>query len=115
MKVIFACAAVLALAACNSEEPVEPQPVQAQVVVPVEPSLPAPDEELFAATYAEACGDAKPVNTSICKSQGLGKEGFVCEYGLGDDEYLRNKTTIVPVEGKWALAEPEKTCAADAA
>jgi len=115
MKVVFACAAVFALAACNSEAPVEPDSVQAQVVMPIEPSISAPNEELFAAAYAEACGDAQPVNTSICKSQGLGKEGFVCEYGLGNDEYLRNDAIILPVEGKWALAEPEKTCAADAA
>ena len=115
MKVVFACAAVFALAACNSETPAEPEPVQAQVAIAAEPSMPTPNQELFAATYAEACGDAQPVNTAMCKSEGLGKEGFVCEYGLGNDKYLRNKTTIVPVEGKWALAEPEKTCAADAA
>ena len=115
MRVVFACVAIFALAACNSEEPVDPEAVQAQVALPVEPSMPAPDEELFAATYAETCGEAQPVSGSMCKSQGLGKEGFVCDYGLGDDEHLRNKTTIIPVEGKWALAEPEKTCAADAA
>ena len=114
MKAVFACAALLALAACNSEEPVEPKPVQAQVALP-EPTMPAPNEELFAEAYAEACGDAQPVGASMCKSQGMGKEGFVCEYALGDDEHLRNETTIKPVEGKWALAEPEKTCAADAA
>jgi hypothetical protein len=115
MRAVFACAAVFALAACNSEEPAAPEPVQAQVVMPVKPTMPAPDEELFAAAYAEACGKTQPVSGSMCKSRGFGQEGFVCDYGLGDDEYLRNKTTIVPVEGKWALAEPEKTCAADAA
>ena len=115
MRAFFACAAVFALAACNSEAPVEPEAVQAQVALPIKPSMPAPDEELFAATYAEACGESQPVSGSLCKSQGFGKEGFVCEYGFGDDEYLRNETIIVPVEGKWTLAEPEKTCAADAA
>jgi hypothetical protein len=115
MRVVFACAAVFALAACNSEEPDQPAPVQVQAVVPVEPSVPAPNEELFAATYAEACGDTQKVSTSVCKSEGLGKKSFICEYGLGDDEHLRNRTTIVPVEGKWTLADPENTCAADAA
>ena len=115
MRPFFACAAVFALAACNSEAPVEPEAVQAQVALPIKPSMPAPDEELFAATYAEACGESQPVSGSLCKSQGFGKEGFVCEYGLGEDEYRRNTATIVPEEGKWVLAEPEKTCAADAA
>ena len=92
--IFFACAAVFALAACNSEAPVEPEAVQAQVALPIKPSMPAPDEELFAATYAEACGESQPVSGSLCKSQGFGKEGFVCEYGFGDDEYLRNETII---------------------
>ncbi len=115
MKAVFACAAILALAACNSEEPVEPKPAQAQVALPAEPTMPAPDEELFAAAYAEGCPSAAKVSTSLCKSQGLGKEGFICQYGLGEDEYRRNTATILPKDGKWVLAEPEKICAADAA
>jgi hypothetical protein len=116
MKSLFACVALLALAACNSEEPAEAQAAEAPVAAaPLEPSMPAPDEELFAAAYAEACGEAQPVGASMCKSQGMGKEGFICEYALGDDEHMRNETAIKPIEGKWALAEPEKTCAADAA
>lgn len=115
MRIVFACAAVLALAACNSEEAVEAEAVQAQVALPIEPSMPTPDQELFAATYAEACGEERTVGASLCKSRGFGTEGFVCEYAFGDDEHLRNKTIIMPDEGKWVLAEPEKTCAADAA
>ena len=116
MKSLIACVALLALAACNSQEPAEAHAAEAPVAAaPLKPSMPAPDEELFAAAYAEACTAGPKVSTSLCKSQGLGKEGFVCEYGLGEDEYRRNTATIVPEEGKWVLAEPEKTCAADAA
>jgi hypothetical protein len=42
----------------------------------------------------------------------LGKEGFFCEYGLGNDEYRRNTASVVPSDGKWTIAEPEKSCAA---
>ena len=115
MRTIFVCAALAALAACGSQEP-EPQPTQTVTALPVvEPSLPAPDEAVFAAAFAEACPNAQKVSTSLCKSEGLGKDGFVCEYGLGDDEYRRNKTHLVPGDGKWAVADPAKTCAADQA
>ena len=117
MKSLFACAALLALAACNSEEAAEaPEaPAAAASVGPVEPSMPAPDEETFAAAYAEACTAGAKVSTSLCKSAGFGKEGFVCEYGLGDDEYRRNSATLMPEDGKWVLTEADKICAADAA
>jgi len=119
MKSLFACAALLALAACNSEEaaeaPAAEAPTAAASVGPVKPSMPAPDEETFAAAYAEACTAAPKVSTSLCKSAGFGKEGFVCEYGLGDDEYRRNSATLMPEDGKWVLAEADKICAADAA
>jgi hypothetical protein len=106
----------MALAACNSQEPAEPEPTQALAIVqPVEPTMPPPDETSFAAAYAEACPNGQKVSTSLCKSQGLGKEGFICDYGLGNDEYRRKKATVVPGDGKWTLAEPEKICAADAA
>lgn len=116
MRVFVSCAALFVLAACGSAEPAEPAPVETQAVVaPAEPTLPPPDEETFAAAYAEACPDNKQVSTSLCKSQGLGKEGFICEYGLGNDKYRRKTAIVVPVDGKWTLAEPEKICAADAA
>jgi len=117
MKSLFACAALLALAACNSQETTEAQAAEAPPVAAaqLEPSMPAPDEETFAAAYAEACTAAPKVGTSLCKSQGFGKEGFVCNYGLGDDEYRRNTATLLPEDGKWVLAEAEKICAADAA
>ena len=119
MRSLIACAALVALSACNSQEPTEAHaaevPPQAAAIEPAKPSMPAPDEEIFASAYAEACTAAPKVSTSLCKSQGFGKEGFVCEYGLGEDEYRRNKATLVPSDGKWVLAESEKICAADAA
>jgi hypothetical protein len=120
MKSLFACAALVALAACNSQETAEAQAAEAPaaataVAAPLEPSMSPPDEEVFATAYAEACTAAPKVSTSLCKSAGFGKEGFVCDYGLGDDEYRRNSATLVPEDGKWVLAEAEKICAADAA
>ena len=116
MKSFFACAALVALAACNSQEAAEPAPAETQAVAPpVEPTMPPPDEEWFAAAFAEACPDAPEVSTALCRSQGFGKEGVTCEYGLGDDEYRRNKATVVPGDGNWTFAEPEKTCAPEGA
>lgn len=115
MRTIFAFAAVATLAACGSQEPApEPQPTAsvAAALPEPEPSLPAPDEAIFAETFAEACPDAPKVSTSICRSHGFGKQGFTCDYGLGDDEYRRNSLDLVPGDGKWVVAEPEKACAA---
>lgn len=113
MKKILACAALAALAACNSQEAPEPEPTETVAAAPVvEPSLPAPDEAIFAEVYAAACPEAETVSTSLCKSRGLGGEGFVCDYGLGDDEYRRNTATLLPGDGEWTLADPENSCAA---
>ncbi len=117
MRKILVCATLAALAACNSPETAEPAPVETTAVVapPVEPTMPPPDEAAFAAAYAEGCPGALAVSTSLCKSKGMGEEGFLCDYGLGKDEYRRNKAELLPGDGKWVLAEPEKICAADAA
>lgn len=114
MRMLFACAALVALAACGSEEPA-PEPTVAVATTPeVEPSLPAPDAAAFSAAFAEACPSAKEVSTSLCRSRGLGREGFICDYGLGNDEYRRHSATLLPGDGKWTLADPETTCAAGA-
>jgi hypothetical protein len=114
IKTIIAPAALLVLAACNSAESAEPAtPVQTSTpVADPTPTLPAPDQEIFTATFAEACPKAEKVSTALCKSQGFGKEGFVCEYGLGADQYRRNSASLVPGDGKWVLADPENACSA---
>lgn len=114
MKKLFVCVALAALAACGSQAAPEPEPTPtAAVAAPViEPTLPAPDEAVFAEVYAEACPDAPKVSTSLCRSLGMGQKGFNCDYGLGDDEYRRNKATLEPGDGKWTLVDPENTCTA---
>ena len=102
----------LALAACGEEPAPEPAPTQAPQ--PAEPTLPAPDQELFAGVLAEACPELEPVSTAICKRAGFGSSDVVCEYGLGDDEYRRDKATLTPGDGEWTLADPESVCAASA-
>ena len=114
MKTIILLAATAAtptLAACG-EPAAEPTPVATSVAVePTTPALPAPDEAIFSAAFAAACPEAKPVATSSCRSEGLGKSDFLCEYGLGEDEYLRHKATLTPGDGEWTVADPAEICA----
>ena len=100
-------AASLGLAAA----PVAAQTAPEQVVTP-EPieTLPAPDQALLTAKYAEACPEDEAVNTAMCKRAGMGSPDVVCEFGLGDDEYLRNKATLTAGEGEWTFADPENVC-----
>lgn len=100
----------LALLAACGEEPA-PEATAAAVATP-EPveTLPAPDQALFAGKYAEACPDAEPVTNAVCKRVTLGADDVLCEFGLGEDEYMRNKATLTPSEGAWAFADPENVC-----
>ena len=104
----------LALSACGSEP--APAPVETPVAAPtpVQPSLPAPSQASFTTLLAEACPALKPVNTAVCKRAGMGSPDVVCEYGLGDDEYLRNKAVLTAGEGAWTLKDPETICAVGA-
>ena len=117
MKMPIALVALFALAACGSQEPPQPEPVPDPTVAAavIEPAMPAPSEEIFAAAYAAACPNDQAVNTSLCRSAGFGQDGFVCDYGLGDDEYRRNRADLVPEDGEWVLADQEEICAADSA
>lgn len=110
MKKLIFLFPVMALAACGQEPAPEPVATQA-AAVPAKPSLPAPDNAIFTAAFAAACPEAEPVNKSVCKRAGLGSTDAVCEYGLGDDEYLRHKATITPADGAWTIANPETACA----
>jgi len=97
------------LTACGEEPAAQTAPEQVATPEPIE-TLPAPDQALFSAKYAEACPDEEAVNTAVCKRAGLGSPDVVCEFGLGDDEYLRNKATLTAGEGEWAFADPENVC-----
>lgn len=101
----------LTLAACG-EEPA-PQPVPTQASEPAAPSLPAPDQETFTNVLAAACPEVEPVNTAVCR-RSFGSTEVTCEYGLGEDTYLRNKATLIPGDGTWNLLDPETVCAAGA-
>jgi hypothetical protein len=112
VKKLVACLALATLAACGSEQPA-PEPTQAAAPAPVaSPSMPPPDEAVFAATYAEGCPKAEKVATSMCKSEGLGKDGFICDYRLGSKDAAQRTTSITPGDGKWKLADPDNACAA---
>ena len=100
------------LAACSSEPAAQPteEPVAVEPIV-TEPTLPAPDEALFAEVFAAACPTAETVAISSCRSMGMGEADFSCKYGLGEDDNLRHDATLTPGEGEWILADPETTCA----
>jgi hypothetical protein len=111
VKKFLVCAAFVALAACGSQQP-QPTPTATPTPTPTAttPKLPAPDKDTFAAAFAAACPHAQKVSTALCQSAGFGKQGFVCNYGLGDDKYRRNTANLAPGDGKWVLADPKKDC-----
>ena len=110
IKTIPALAALALLAACGEEPAAQTAPTEAVTPEPID-TLPAPDQALFTAKYSETCPDSEPVSTAVCKRAGLGSEDVICEYGLGDDEYLRNDATLSAGDDSWTLADPETVCA----
>jgi hypothetical protein len=102
---------LFALAACSGEPAAEPTP--AAIPAPgATPSLPAPGQALFSDLFAKACPEAEKVNTAVCKRAGFGSSEVTCEYGLGEDKYLRDKATLAPTDGAWALKDAEAVCTA---
>ena len=105
----------LALGACSpaAEEAEEQAPTAREVQAAIEKGtkLSPPDRDLFAAKFAEACPSQKPVNKATCRSQGMGSHDFTCEYGLGDDDYLRHEGTLAEVEGEYVLQDTDTVCA----
>lgn len=115
-KIILPLLPVFALAACGEEPAPAPEAEAAEAVVeaPVEPALPAPNQEIFSTVFAASCPNAKPVNTAVCRRAGMGSDDVICEYGLGEDEYLRNKATLTAGDGEWVLTDTETVCATGA-
>ncbi len=114
MKKIAFLLPVLALAACSGEPAAEPTtaPTATAPAPVVTPSLKAPDQALFTGIYADACPEAKPVGKAVCRRAGMGSTEVNCDYALGDDEYLRNKATLVAVDGEWTLKDAAAVCEA---
>ena len=116
MKTLTLLLPALALLAACGEEPA-PAPAETAAAATPAPaptsSLPAPDQATFTAVFAESCEGAEPVNTAVCKRAGLGSKDVVCEYGLGEDTYLRHKATLTAnaESTAWTLADPAKICA----
>lgn len=110
-KLAFLLVPLFALAACGEEPAAEVAQTQVATPEPVA-TLPAPNQALFTQLYADACPGAEPVNTAVCRRAGLGSDEVLCEFGLGEDEYLRNDATLTPGDGQWTLADPENVCAA---
>ena len=100
------------LAACAEETAEQPVPAETATPEPVN-TLPAPDQATFTQVFGDACEGAEPVNTAVCKRAGMGSPEVICEYGLGEDTYLRHKATITANEDStaWVLADPAKICA----
>nr|WP_247713596.1 hypothetical protein [Qipengyuania sphaerica] len=99
------------MAACG-EEPA-PEPTATAVATP-EPinEVPAPNEALFKTTFAETCEGAEAVNRAVCR-RAMGADTVACEFGLGEDEYLRHKASLAlnEAEDGWMLADAEALCA----
>ena len=109
---LVACIApTLLLTACGDNDAAPEAAAATQPAAPAEPSLPPPDEAVFATAFAQACPEAEKVSQSICKANGLERDSFSCEYGLGEDEYMRYDAQLEAGVDAWAVADPETVCA----
>ena len=62
--------------------------------------------------FAATCEGAEPVNNAVCR-RAMGADQALCEFGLGEDEYMRHKATLEKNEdgSDWQLAEADALCA----
>ena len=99
------------LAACGEEPAAEPAPVETATPEPVA-SLPATDQDYFREKFAATCEGAEPVNNAVCR-RAMGADTASCEFGLGEDEYMRHKATLEANEdgSDWNLADAAALCA----
>ena len=110
--------APLVLAACSEAPAQEAEgdsaPTSREIAAAIEnaePSLAPADRDTFAEKFAAACPSAKAVNKASCRAQGMGSRNFVCEYSLGDDEFMRHEGVLSAADGEYVLDNPEKVCA----
>ena len=102
---------VLALSACGQEPAAEPTPAATVAPAPVS-TLPAPDQATFTEAFTAACTGAETVNEAVCKRAGMGSDNVICNYSLGDDEFLRHSATLNPNPDKtgWVIADAQTVC-----
>ena len=106
----------LVLGACSESpaedaEPKAPTAREMEAAIKEGGKLAPPNRDTFAEKFAAACPSQKKVNKALCQAQGMGSHDFTCEYGLGDDEYLRHEGVLSEVEGEYVLQDPETVCA----
>ena len=75
-------------------------------------TLPAPDQALFTEVFAETCEGAEPVSNAVCR-RAMGADTVSCEFGLGEDQYLRHDATMMANDDNtgWMLQDAEALCA----
>ncbi|MXO85725.1 hypothetical protein GRI38_06730 [Altererythrobacter aurantiacus] len=115
MKKFFVIAACAALVACGEAAEEAPEQVPADVATEeetfeVEPERPAPDQAVFTEVFAATCPDAEPVSNAVCR-RALGQDNVSCEFGLGEDQYLRHEAMLTPDGEGWALDNAPAICA----
>ena len=111
MKHLALLLPIALLAACSEEPAAQPVPTATATPEPVS-TIPAPDQDMFKTVFAESCEGAEPVANAMCK-RAMGAKDVSCEFGLGEDEYMRHKATLTINEDNtgWVLADPAKICA----
>ena len=74
--------------------------------------LPPPDRDTVARVFEASCEGTEPVNNAVCK-RALGATDVTCEFGVGEDEYMRHEAQLTPNEAgdAWQLADAETVCA----